>query len=85
MSSVCENFSWNLILNFKKKKKALQDLEHFSSYLSVKMPISLLIDKKNPYVINILFCRTCFSMVRYRRPVFRPSVFLSTIYVDPSI
>ena len=39
-------------------------------------------------IIRLCFCRTCFSMVGYRRPVFRPSVPQSvsqfTIYVDPS-
>ena len=50
----------------------------------------------NPYktgyfamIVGPVFCRTCFSNVPYRRPVFcpsvRPSVFPSTIYVDPSI
>ena len=42
---------------------------------------------------NICFCRTCFSKVRYRHPVFcpmvrmsvSPSVFPSSIEVNPSI
>ena len=34
---------------------------------------------------RLIRCRTCFRKVRCRRPVFRPSVFPSTINVDPSI
>ena len=42
-----------------------------------------------PVFVFHTFYRTCFSKVRYGRPVFRPSVcpsvFPSTIHVDPSI